>query len=134
MSELISGKEEFDAAYNGAEVFWRWKSLDSNSINEWQIFSDSTSWSLTSLNNNSCEFRLKPSTITLNGVEVPVPFEPKQSEWGVFSIYYLDPDQSDGWNGDEWNEFFDTDLIQFGAWRTEEEIKQVVAALREVFK
>ncbi|MFP0373796.1 hypothetical protein [Acinetobacter nosocomialis] len=73
-------------------------------------------------------FRIKPKTILINGVEVPAPFKPNQDE----SFYVIDHDSKCGYIKvsrlchDTW--------AQFGAWRTEEEIKQVVAALRKVFE
>ena len=76
-------------------------------------------------------FRLKPRTITINGIEVPAPFEPKEDDgfWHIST-------ENDG--GYAWQHFEDKKIdysyIQFGAWRNEEEIKQVVSALRSVFK
>ncbi|KQF75507.1 hypothetical protein APC19_17300 [Acinetobacter pittii] len=73
-------------------------------------------------------FRIKPKTILINGVEVPAPFKPNQDE----SFYVIDHDSKCGYIKvsrlchDTW--------AQFGVWRTEEEIKQVVAALRKVFE
>lgn len=73
------------------------------------------------------EFRLKPRTITINGIEVPAPFEPKEGEM----YFYLNPHAHAGYGPNTtigWSKY-----LQFGVWRTEEEIKQVVAALRQVF-
>lgn len=71
-------------------------------------------------------FRLKPRTITLN-VEIPAPFEPK-----VGDIYYFI--NSSNLKGYGFNKFAndgdDECLTFYGAWRTEDEVKQVVAALR----
>ena len=79
---------------------------------------------------NMYKFRLKPHTITINGIEVPAPFKPKEGDlyWHTspeYMIGYGASMYSDG-NVDTWQ--------QFGAWRNEEEIKQVVSALRSVFK
>ena len=71
-------------------------------------------------------FRLKPRTITLNGIEVPAPFEPK----GGDEIYFLDDDDPNGYN----SAYYSDQFSFYGYWRTEEEIKQVVSALRSVFK
>ena len=71
-------------------------------------------------------FRLKPRTITINGIEVPAPFEPKKGE----KYFYL-TDEYDGGYGVHNH---DDCTIEIAAWRTEEEIKQVVAALRQIFK
>lgn len=72
------------------------------------------------------QMRLKPRTITINGIEVPAPFEPKDGD----KTYYLNDGMSNGYRESEHLEHFE---YHFGAWRTEEEIKQVVAALRQVF-
>ena len=68
----------------------------------------------------SYEFRLKPRTIKLS-LEIPAPFEPSECE----EFYVLSSVQPTG--------YIRTNLKHhalLGAWRTEEEIKQVVAALR----
>lgn len=76
------------------------------------------------------QFRLKPRTIKLE-LEIPAPFEPKNGE----DFYYLDctSDNYGGWAKTSWrnveSDAFKNNTV-FGAWRTEEEIKQVVAALR----
>ena len=71
-------------------------------------------------------FRLKPRTISLNGIEVPAPFEPKDGD----EAWFVSDDHGCGYAYVECSEF--TKFI-LGAWRTEEEIKQVVEALRSVF-
>lgn len=70
------------------------------------------------------QFRIKPRTITLN-VEIPAPFEPKDGE--IF--WFVSPYTYKGYD----SKYFVDDCTGFllnGVWRTEEEIKQVVAALR----
>ncbi|WP_151790074.1 hypothetical protein [Acinetobacter junii] len=72
-------------------------------------------------------FRLKPRTITLN-VEIPAPFEPKEGE----EFFILAPLSATGYTkvqGITTQVLLD-EYVKLGAWRTEEEIKQVVAALR----
>lgn len=74
------------------------------------------------------QLRLKPRTKKIE-LEIPEPFEPKVGE----KYWYLKPNAKDGfdwalYHGDS------TDFNQLGAWRTEEEIKQVVAALRGALK
>ena len=60
-------------------------------------------------------------------LDIPAPFEPKEGE----KAYRLAPAIPCGYTefyfGEDENEW------QFGAWRSEDEIKQVVAALRQVF-
>jgi hypothetical protein len=73
----------------------------------------------------SFKFRLKPRTITLN-VEIPAPFKPKVGEFA----FYLDGSCKDGFD------FYQYDGIDLGnpLWRSSEEIKQVVSALRKGIK
>lgn len=118
---FISGKEALIALANGKEVELRggahydWKSA-SNCVVEHFL-------------QESFEFRIKPRTINLNGIEVPAPFEPKPSD--IF--YYISDEHDSGFSHstvfceikkDRW----------IGVWRTEEEIKQVVDTLRKVIK
>ena len=78
--------------------------------------------------NSNYEFRLKPRTITLNGIEVPAPFEPKDGE------YYYHIELGDFCGYKKRGMIAKTCIYsQVGVWRTEEEIKQVVDALRSVF-
>ena len=75
---------------------------------------------------DSFQFRLKPRTITINGIEVPTPFEPEIGE----RYCYL-WDCQEGYSATSYK---DSDPVVIGAWRTEDEIKQVVEALRSIFK
>lgn len=75
-------------------------------------------------------FRIKPKTILINGVEVPAPFTPIEGD----TFYYLNDGEECGYIKCEHDWAFDPKDLIFGAWRTEEEIKQVVAALRKVFE
>ena len=120
--KLISGKEALIALANGEEVETKkkdeitWSSIGFFAVN---IFKDER-W----------EFRLKPRTITINGIEVPAPFEPKDGD----KYYYIDSNRKICYDWDNNDcETTDENRVAFGAWRTEEEIKQVVAALRQVF-
>lgn len=70
------------------------------------------------------ELRIKPRTITLNGIEIPAPFKPKAKELAFYITAFGNYDSL----------IFDWQLNDFGYWRTEQEIKQVVAALRSIFK
>lgn len=122
MSELISGKEALIAWYDGEEIEIKHKSTG------WYKFNDHN-FGIGVFKADEHQFRLKPRTITINGIEVPAPFKPKEGDlyWHISPEYmsgYGKSMYSDG-NVDTWQ--------QFGAWRTEEEIKQVVAALRSIF-
>lgn len=72
------------------------------------------------------EFRFKPYIAKLE-IEIPPPFEPEDGEHYWFICPYQE-------NGYSWGHFYDGDhRIQFGAWRTEDEIKVVVKQM-EKFK
>lgn len=127
----MTGKEALIALANGEDIQVRnlndtwykdWTSYESFKFKMWiGFFTDGVS--------QGYEFRLKPRTITINGVEVPAPFEPKLDD----VMYYLTTTKNEGYT---WGHFHPSDaqMTQFGAWRTESEIKQVVAALRSIFK
>lgn len=130
MSELISGKEALIALANGEDVEYSYKTNPEN-----------TSFSALTVNssvrideifsNHHLIFRIKPKTITLNGIEIPAPFEPKIGE--KYWIFETSDKNSYSYISIFENDEQDKCLIKLGAWRTEEEIKQVVAALRSVF-
>ena len=124
MSKLISGKEALIALANGEEVEY-----SCDNYKNWQSV-DIADLQIRDFGSGHFEFRLKPRTITINGIEVPAPFEPKEGE-----IYWCFSTQTAigyGHNVYE-SERADRRFINMGAWRTEDEIKQVVAALRKVF-
>ena len=118
MSKLISGKEALIALAHGGEVEYK-------SINGWSDVKHLHAYEFFGVCH---EFRLKPRTITINGIEVPAPFEPNHGD----EIWFFNPDYGCGYADGDYDPA--ESVIQFGAWRTEDEVKQVVAALREVFK
>lgn len=120
--KLISGREAKLAWANGENVEFYSDDLDKwFSLNGDVFLSDVF---------DTRKLRLKPRTIPLNGIEVPAPFEPKIGEY----VYFISSDEVKGYAE---TTLADTEMnwgfVQFGAWRTEEEIKQVVVALRQVF-
>ena len=119
---LISGKEALIALANGEEVEFYyigdWHSLIYSNVHVKCVL------------NESYKFRIKPKTILLNGIEIPAPFEPKDGD----EVYFIDCVTSEGYSSDVIGRGCEDRWIQFGAWRTEDEIKQVVAALLKVFK
>ena len=125
MSELISGKEALNNWYDniGTEIQFL------GNIEWYDI--NSTEVSLEDFKDSGNKFRLKPNTININGIEVPAPFEPKEGD----GFWHVSTENN---NGYAWQHFEDEKIdysyIQFGAWRTEDEIKQVVSALRSIFK
>lgn len=128
MSKLISGKEALIALANGEEV--EAKHPHDNWFKSWTLLNNIGGKIFLSsmLNDDGYSFRLKPRTIAINGIEIPAPFEPKSME----DFYVIDGTHSQGWiNGNPANP-----SLSMGSpkWRTEGEIKQVVAALRSIFK
>ena len=119
--KLISGKEALMALANGKEV-----ELQAVGDMSWY---DSTQWTVGELLCFKGRFRLKPRTITLNGIEVPAPFEPKDGD----KFFYLNDGEEVGYIVCTHDWGFDPSGLNFGAWRTEEEVQQVIAALRQVF-
>ena len=117
MSNLISGKEAKLAWANNKEIEYM-------PLNKWNLLGGSTPLSI--FDRDDVKFRIKPRTITINGIEVPAPFEPKEGD----EVWFISDDHQCGYAVIDLHK----QKFQFGAWRTEEEIKQVVDALRSVFK
>ena len=115
MSKLISGKEALIALANDQEVEY----FDEK-LGEW-VYMDIT-------HHFKRDFRLKPRTIMINGIEVPecgkdykygnAMYILNSLEIGEYCMVVLDK----------------ADEVPAYWWRTESEIKQVVEALRSVFK
>ena len=120
--ELISGKAALIAWTNKIPVEYT-----SDALGEWfDVYNGNT---LGIFERSDFKFRLKPRTITINGIEVPAPFEPKDGD----KYYHISIQTSIGYGWYEWESSdYDARASIFGAWRTEEEIKQVVSALRTV--
>lgn len=116
---LISGAEALRALADGKEVeannsdFGYW--IDARNLGVKDFFDDIHI------------FRLKPQTIKVE-LELPKPFEPKEGD----TFYYLNDDEECGFVKCEHDWTFDPKELNFGAWRTEEEIKQVVEQLRKI--
>ena len=123
MSELISGEEAKLAWANGKKL-----QIANTIVGEDFYDMDDSNTTLNIFDLDFYQFRLKPHTITLNNIEIPAPFEPKHGD----DIWFLNPDYGCGYADGDYDPA--ESVIQFGAWRTEEEIKQVVSALRSVFK
>ena len=119
--KLISGKEALIALANGEEVEWRhperdWFKAPQCSMRTQDFFS------------GVYQFRLKPRTITINGIEMPAPAEDEDyHHQGIWILNSLEPKEY------SYVVLDITDELPRYWWRTEEEIKQVVAALRQVF-
>lgn len=127
MSNLISGKEALIALANGREVLYIAHGYkDKPDV----IWGDAKEVEVDDFLNDAWSFKLKPRTITIN-IEVPAPFDPRIGD----EYYHLSNESTQGYG---WGEYessdYDDRAMNFGAWRSEEEIKQVVEALRSVFR
>ena len=129
MSELISGKEALIALANGEDVQFISKSFELKLDKYWSNDDRVKNFTVHDFFSGTWEFRLKPRTIKISGVDVPAPFEPEDGE----ECFVLSNFLPQGYIGFKYPTF-EGHVFQFGAWRTEEEIKQVVEALRSVFK
>jgi len=120
MTNLISGKEALIALANGEEVECR--AYEKNWIN-----ANNKHHTLSLFFDISFQFRLKPRTITINGIEVPCCGEDYQYGDAMYILNSLEPTEYSLVVLDK------VDEVPLYWWRTEEEVKQVVAALRKVF-
>ena len=119
MTNLISGKEAKLAWANGEEL--EFYSLDLDvwfGLNDEPFMSDVF---------DTRPMRLKPKTITLNSIEVPTCGTDYKPHTFMFVLNSLEPCEYSKIILDE------SDEIPPYWWSTEDEIKQVVAALRQVF-
>lgn len=118
---LISGADALRALADGEEVEYLYGKNNWLSVIEMQVM-------ITAFTDSKFKFRLKPRTVKLE-IEVPAPFEPKDGE--VFFV--LCPTSVYGYSGvHTCNPERTHEYSKFGAWRTEEEIKQVVEQLRKI--
>lgn len=130
--KLISGKEALIALANGESVQ---KKTDSLGGDCWLDISKKEPFNLdcflSGLNRygDTIKFRLKPRTITINGIEVPAPFEPKED----CIVFIIDDGKTCNYRQYDYEFGAEDESNWIGIWRTEEEIKQVVSALRQVF-
>lgn len=139
MSELISGKEALIALANGEEVEacvttrlieseWHW--FNSKNLSVFEIESQETEGLPDGSEIRKIVFRLKPRTISINGIEVPAPFEPEED----CLVYIIDDGKTCNYRQYDYEFGAEDESNWIGIWRTEDEIKQVVSALRSIFK
>lgn len=133
VENLISGKEALIALANGEELEYANSSLGCIRTNwlpvhpyQWSV-SDIKSQASEN-NGGECRFRLKPRTIKIGDVDVPTPFNPKED----CIVYIIDDGKTDHYKEYSFEVAGDCDFNFIGMWRTESEIKQVVAALRKL--
>lgn len=116
------------ALISGAEAKLAWANGEALQINKkdthFGFIDISNDYSLGVFDNEDYEFRLKPQTIKVE-LELPKPFEPKDNDW-VWTISGV----QDG--GITQMLHRDGNDYPLGAWRTEEEVKQVVEQLRKI--
>lgn len=129
---LISGADALRALADGKDVEY-WCENDPSIQKRWTPIKALNEYRLSYFLENKprFEFRLKPRTITLN-LEIPAPFEPKEGE----EFFILAPLSVTGYTkvqGITTQALLD-EYVKLGAWRTEEQVKQVVAALRRGIK
>lgn len=123
MSKLISGKDALIALANGKEV-----EIKFNSTDGWHKVNKKDAYSFEIFLDERCtKFRLKSRTITLNEIELPACGVDYKPHAFMFVLNSLEPCEYSKIILDE------SDEIPPYWWSTEDEIKQVVAALRRVF-
>ena len=123
MSDLISGREAAIAYLDGEEVLCANRLLANGECEWWSC----EGTSIDEFKNNAWAFKLKPKTVKID-IEIPAPFDPKAGD----RIWYLTQNES-GYRSIVLNHSGDA-VLGIGCWRTEEEIKQVVALLRGSLK
>lgn len=117
------------ALISGAEAKLAWANGESLQINTGTGFEDLTgNYYLAIFDRQSIKFRLKPQTIKLE-LELPKPFEPK-----VGDIYwFLSPFYSTGYDHCTFaNDSSDKLHVQYGAYRSEDDVKKAVEQLRKI--
>ena len=132
MSKLISGKEALIALANGetvemtdSEVDMPWTEICVKN-NDFFGRVEPCPWMFINTPEH-IQFRLKPRTITINGIEVPC----NKSKHDKDSVVWIISTASENWYDWIYGSDCDSNTLY---WETEEEIKQVVAALRSVFE
>ena len=80
---------------------------------------------LSVFSNPNLRFKVKPPFI-INGVKTPHPFTPKKGE----SFFTIHPLSRTGWTKVVYDGGY---YLQYGAWRTQEEIEEVVKAYHSPF-
>ena len=123
MSELISGKEAKLAWANGKKL-----QIANMIVGEDFYDMDYSNTMLNIFDLDFYKFRLKPRTVSINGIEVPACDDDYKPHTFMFILNSLEPCEYSKIILDE------SDEIPPYWWSTEEEIKQVVSALRSVFK
>ena len=122
MSELISGKEAKLAWANGKKL-----QIANKIVGEDFYDMDDSNTTLNIFDLDFYQFRLKPRTITINGVEAPC----NKSKHDKDDVVWVISTACENWYDWIYGSDCDSNTLY---WETEEEIKQVVSALRSIFK
>ena len=122
MSELISREDAKIAWANGKKL-----QIANTIVGEDFYDMDDSNTTLNIFDLDFYQFRLKPRTITINGIEAPGCGTDYKPHTFMFVLNSLEPCEYSKIILDE------SDEIPPYWWSTEEEIKQVVSALRSVF-
>ncbi|MEQ1105258.1 hypothetical protein [Acinetobacter ursingii] len=116
---LISGADALRALADGKEVEYlygtQWESTTGNQI------------LISAFIGDKFKFRIKPQTIKIE-LEIPKPFLPKDGDM----VWFISRDNTCGYSHDVFGHGLEEKWIQYGAWRTKEEIKIVVEQLRKL--
>ena len=122
MSELISGKEAKLAWANGKKL-----QIANTIVGEDFYDIDDSNTMLNIFDLDFYKFRLKPRTVTINDIEVPC----NKSKHDKDDVVWVVNTACENWYDWIYGSDCDSNTLY---WETEEEIKQVVSALRSVFK
>lgn len=122
MSELISREEAKLAWANGKKL-----QIANMIVGEDFYDMDDSNTTLNIFDLDFYRFRLKPRTITLNNIEVPC----NKSKHDKDDVVWVINTACENWYDWIYGSNCDSNTLY---WETEEEIKQVVSALRFVFK
>lgn len=127
---LIESRDALSAALNGEIVQITLEPWEEKHWNDFNPLKDevSTKVFFTGLSDGQkVFFRIKPKTISINGIEVPAPCKPKhfQDVWIISGLQKNGYTMTLNKNGDDY---------PLGCWLTEDQIKQVVTAHRKVYE
>lgn len=125
---LISGAEALRYIACGRLVQWiskdfpNWEDLDITNINAKNFIDEER------IRESGFKYRLKPQTIKVE-LELPKPFEPKVGE----VYWFISPFYSTGYDHCTFaNDSADKLHVQYGAYRTEDDVKKAVEQLRKI--
>lgn len=121
---LISGAEAYDLIGKRIEVEAYCEQIDGSF--KWQ---DAKHLPACDILNDGFDFRLKPQTIKVE-LDMPKPFKPRDGD----DCFIVDSEQEDGFYRFTYSEDsgFHQNFIQFGVYKTENDVKKAVEQLRKI--